>query len=197
MTHGRCAAVFTAVPGVTRTENKDRPERTGLCIRGGITAEKDMNEMQQEWRKGILVGFASVEGGRAPATTLEDQRPYVRQCSPDAEPKRWWQFNHVQWYITWNGRTCKLTEEECLLLQLLALRRGRPVEYVDIEDECILTSGAMFVSGAVIRQRKRRLAETLTEADLGDLAKAIVSRKETMSLRLSGNPRLIFTVEGR
>jgi hypothetical protein len=156
-----------------------------------------MNQMQQEWREGILVGFASVEDGRPHNTTLEDERPYVRQYPPDAEPKRWWLLEDVQWYVTWNRRTCKLTEEQCLLLQLLALRRGRPVEYVDIEDECILTSRATFVSGAVIRQRKRRLAETLTEAGMGDLAKAIVSRNETMSLRLSGNPRLIFTVEGR
>ena len=77
----------------------------------------------------------------------------------------WRNLCKTRWYLDWQEKTCELSERENYFLQLLAAFRGRPVDYVDIAEECWENN---CVSGERIRRAvKRRLGRKLELARHG------------------------------
>jgi hypothetical protein len=111
---------------------------------------------------------------------VERQRTYLFQHTHS----RWPKFDDDRLTVQWKGRSCEFTprqRSQHALLKLLAGAKGGWVEYTRIEDECM---GGEIASSTTIRRFKFRLAETLRENELGDLAKAIESNGEAMRLKL-------------
>ncbi len=145
-----------------------------------------MERSRKRWREGDLMWF--------PGLMDEEGSESAGSIKSESDECEWWNLDHKRWYLTWHGKTCELSEYQGVLLQLLAMFQGQPVEYVEISIACM---DDLVASGDSIRHLKHRLVEALNKGGMDDLAAAIVTRKgERMSLELPGEPRLFFRCVG-
>ena len=85
--------------------------------------------------------------------------------------------------VTWQGRTCRLGPK--LLFRLMAQLARQPgdcVTFAKLQAE----TWECCVSPATIRKGVQRLKERLIDAGMGDLAKAILSDRQSYYLDLNG-----------
>lgn len=166
-----------------KRHGEDLPESESFQERDPQEEAKFLAE--EEWREGTLVDFY----------TMAQRKVGMRAETVERAVNDWWNLDQQRWYLTWNGKTCVLSEQQNYFLQLLAAWRGRDVEHVDLAEECWDDN---CISGTTIRKFKQRLQQTLKEAEMADLAAAIVAPRkgEKIRLNLSGRPRLFFRCDG-